>query len=90
MLKQNKIKKRKGKVAIIDCLHYHPAIVAQMVSPIIKSDPSLKPEQLCCIASTAKELPSSSFSYNQLFPYQKSHITAVLWNNAGNVCYCSK
>ena len=38
-----------------------------MVSPIIKSDLSLKPEQLCCIASTATELPSSSFSYNQLF-----------------------
>ena len=54
-------------MAIIDCPHYRPAVVAQMVSPIIKSDLSLKPEQLCCIASTATELPSSSFSYNQLF-----------------------
>ena len=38
-----------------------------MVSPIIKPDLSLKPEQLCCIDSIATELPSSSFSYNQLF-----------------------
>jgi hypothetical protein len=54
-------------VAIIDCPHYHPAVVAQMVSPIIKSDLSLKTEQLHCIASTATKIPSSSFSYNQLF-----------------------
>ena len=61
-------------MGIIDCPHYHPAVVAQMVSPIIKSDLSLKPEQLHCISSTATELPSSSFSYNQLF-CARNHIS---------------
>ena len=70
----NNQKNRNGRIAIIDYPHDCPEVVTRMVSPIIKSDLSLRPEQLCSIAAIATELSSSSFSYNQLF-HARNHIS---------------